>query len=81
MAHGVVPVASAVSRIPQVLESIGAGRTAPVGDLDAFRRAVVHIDDPELWSAESEQAARSATAFTYESYLTELSELLSTWHR
>jgi len=77
MAHGVVPVASAVGSIPQSLESIGSGRALPPLDIDAFAEAVKsYVDSPESWRRESARALGAAPLFTYSRYLAEVCAIM-----
>jgi glycosyltransferase involved in cell wall biosynthesis len=70
MAHGVVPVVSAVSNIPEVLAETGCGTAVPPGDSSAFAAAIsAYIDDPTRWQAESERGRKGAERFSYERYL------------
>ncbi|MCB0008444.1 MAG: glycosyltransferase [Anaerolineales bacterium] len=70
MAHGVVPLVSNVSAIPQTLAEIGAGRTFSAQDSAAFVKAIdEYRDNPELWQTESEASKKSAFRFTYQAYL------------
>lgn len=70
MAYGVVPVAGAVSSIPEILHSTGAGIALPPDDLDGFVAAIGDLmADPERWSRASRAAVAAAPAFTYGAYL------------
>ncbi len=81
MAFGVVPVASAVSCIPQVLSRGPAGTTLPAGEPAAFADAIrAYVDDSERWRRHSAAARRLAGEFTYERYLDRLQALFcDTW--
>jgi glycosyltransferase involved in cell wall biosynthesis len=69
MAYGAVPVASAVSSIPQVLEETGAGFACPRTDIDAFARAIESLRDaPERWAAMAAAGVAAADRFTYHTY-------------
>ncbi|MCP3958344.1 MAG: glycosyltransferase family 4 protein [bacterium] len=70
MAYGVVPLASAIASIPQILEECRTGRALPHTDVDAFARAIEgYLTDPKTWKAESLAGTEAADRFTYEHYL------------
>jgi glycosyltransferase involved in cell wall biosynthesis len=76
MCYGVVPVASNVSAIPQVLEKTGAGIALPVGDVAGFVQAIEEmLQDPEGWKRMSLAGMDAAPRFTYERYLIALDEM------
>jgi len=76
MAYGVVPVASAVGSIPQILEETGAGISVPPFDFDAYVTAIEGlINAPGLWKTYSEYAIKAARKFTYENYLQAVRDL------
>ncbi len=76
MSYGVVPIASAVSSIPQVLEETGAGVAVPVTDVPGFVKATVaYIERPEAWSRASKAGVTAARQFTYEHYLRALDDV------
>jgi glycosyltransferase involved in cell wall biosynthesis len=76
MSYGVVPIASAVSSIPQVLEETGAGVAVPVTDIAGFVKATVaYIEQPEAWRRASRAGVTAAQQFTYEHYLRALEEV------
>jgi glycosyltransferase involved in cell wall biosynthesis len=76
MSYGVVPVASDVSAIPQILEETGAGVALPVRDVAGFTRAIVElIHDPTKWGEMSRAGMDAAPRFTYERYLIALDEM------
>jgi glycosyltransferase involved in cell wall biosynthesis len=77
MAYGVVPVAGAVSSIPQYLGDFHTGRSFPPHDLAAFADAICwYAAHPDRWKEEAENGARAASAFTYSSYLAAVARLL-----
>jgi glycosyltransferase involved in cell wall biosynthesis len=77
MAYGVVPIAAAVSSIPQYLEQFNVGRSVAFDDIDGYVRAVSeYADNREIWRAESERALQFVTLFSYESYIESVSQLL-----
>ncbi len=70
MAYGVVPVAGAVSSIPQYLEAFGAGRALDPQDREAFVDAIAaYVRDPRGWEQDASRAMSAAAEFTYKSYL------------
>jgi glycosyltransferase involved in cell wall biosynthesis len=70
MAYGAVPIAGAISSIPQVLRHVEAGQSLPPGDVDAFARAVQnYVEDPAKWRRESLNAVGVAPTFSYSSFL------------
>lgn len=78
MAYGVVPLAGAVSAIPQVLEECKTGRSLDPLDVPGFVNELrIYIDDPERWAVESRAAQEAAHKFTYETYLDHLSAMFA----
>jgi glycosyltransferase involved in cell wall biosynthesis len=78
MAYGVVPIASAISCIPDYLKKFQVGRTVPWSDLPAFAEAALaYARAPGNWQAESARAMTAAAEFTYSSYLNEVRALLN----
>ena len=78
MAYGVVPIASAISCIPDYLKEFQVGRTVPWSDLPAFAQAAVdYARAPEGWQAESSRALAAARHFTYSNYLNQVRGLLN----
>jgi glycosyltransferase involved in cell wall biosynthesis len=70
MAHGVVPVASSVSSIPQYLNSLQTGRTCAPNDVTAFVDALIwYAQHPDRWKEESAHAVQAAQLFSYGNYL------------
>jgi len=77
MAHGVVPLASGVGGIPQVLAECRTGACFGHEDIQGFADAAIRYHaDPDRWRRESLLAMRAAQRFTYERYLTTLSRML-----
>lgn len=75
MSFGAVPIASAVSSIPQILAESGAGAAVPATDVPGFVRATVaYIERPDSWSRASRAGITAARRFTYEQYLRALDE-------
>ena len=78
MAYGVVPVAGAVSSIPQYLEQLGTGVALPPDDLDRFTDAIAgYVADPARWKRESARAVEAAARFTFRHYLASIDKLLA----
>ena len=76
MAFGVVPVAGAVSSIPQILAETGAGVALPLHDVDAFVNAILdYINHPDRWKAASRAGVKAAGQFTYQAYLQAVKEM------
>ena len=70
MANGVVPIASAISCIPQTLEKFGSGRTVDQNDLAGFTKAIqFYIKNSDIWKVESLKAAEAGRDYTYDAYL------------
>lgn len=69
MAYGALPLASAVSSVPQLLQEFGAGRAIRAGDTHGFARAIAwYASHPEEWHAESTRAICAAEGFSYANY-------------
>lgn len=78
MAWGVVPIASAVSWVPQSFERMGMGRAIPPLDVDGFARAVLdYAADRERWRVESDRARQSVDHLTYDHYLDSVRRLFA----
>ena len=78
MAYGVVPLASNISSIPQVLADIGAGKAYPAHDVAAFTRSICdYLEAPDRWHRESLAGRRAASRFTYEAYVQAVGNLLA----
>jgi glycosyltransferase involved in cell wall biosynthesis len=77
MAYGAVPIAGAVSSIPQVLADTGAGLALPPFDIDAYVEAIDGLlRDPARWEEMSRKSLEAAPAFTYEVYVRRLFDML-----
>jgi glycosyltransferase involved in cell wall biosynthesis len=77
MAHGAVPITSAVGSIPQYLSRFGVGKCLEPADWQGFARAVAgYASNPERWKAESARASEAAGKFTYSTYCDKLRGLL-----
>ena len=69
MAYGVVPVAAAVSSIPQILGETGAGVALPVDDVEGMAGAIAgFVADPDAWAAAGRAGVAAAPRFTYRAY-------------
>jgi len=69
MAYGAVPIASAVSSIPQILAETGAGVARPVDDIDGMAAAIIdYVNQPAEWLAASRAGAAVAAQFGYRAY-------------
>jgi glycosyltransferase involved in cell wall biosynthesis len=76
MSYGVVPIASNVSAIPQILGQTKAGLALPAEDIDGFVRVIVDlIRNPPKWKEMSLAGIEAAPRFTYERYLIALDEM------
>ena len=70
MAYGVVPLASTVSSIPQILQATGAGLAIPAEDTAAYIDAILgYTQDRTAWQQASRNGVDAAQQFTYEAYL------------
>ncbi|MBL8133247.1 MAG: glycosyltransferase [Anaerolineae bacterium] len=77
MAYGVVPLASAVSAIPQYLTEFQTGMAIPAEDIEAYAAAIrAYAADPARWQAESKRAVEAAARFTYAHFLQDVRALL-----
>lgn len=76
MAYGVVPLASAISSIPQYLADFGCGRALPIGDVDGYEQAIRdYLSSPESWLTESRAGMETARHFTYEAHLQQVARM------
>lgn len=70
MAYGVVPLASSVSSIPQILNETKAGHAYPASQTDSFvNRIEQYVCDKDAWKVTSQHGVKSAGEFTYDKYL------------
>ncbi len=77
MAFGAVPLAGAVSCIPQVMAQAGTGVALPAHDVDAFAGAIERfVREPAQWALQRRNGHASAHLFTYETYVDRVRELL-----
>lgn len=78
MAYGVVPLASAVSCIPQYLKKFKTGKAYFCDDIQIFSDGIrSYIRNPDIWKMESENAVESTGVFSYSFYLIQVKKLLS----
>lgn len=78
MAFGVVPVASNVSSIPQVLNELDCGLAIPPFDIDTMVEEVISlIENPDMWKNFSVNCSTGAKNFTYELYVDQISSLVN----
>lgn len=78
MAYGVVPIAGAVSSIPQILGSTGAGVTFAPGDIRGMSDAIQHYaQDPASWTAASRAGTVAAQQFSYRTYQQAVTDLFA----
>lgn len=77
MAHGAVPIASAVSSIPQVLAEAGCGVAVRSFDPRDYADAILgYLRDPEPWKREAIAGCTYAERFTYEAHVKRVRALL-----
>lgn len=81
MAHGVVPITSAVGSIPEYLAQWGLGKTHAPHDARAFAESVVaYAQAPDVWKLESTTAVETAPVFSYERYVERIMAVLWPGH-
>lgn len=81
MSYGVVPIASNVSAIPQILEETRCGVALPPDDIPAFVNVILDIaQTPGKWEAMSQEGRKSAPRFTYERYLVALDDMFTSFY-
>lgn len=69
MAYGAVPIASAISSMPQILAASGAGVALPAEDTDGAAAAIVdYVNNPDSWLAASRAGVAAAPQFGYRAY-------------
>ena len=77
MAYGVIPIASDVSSIKQVLAECGAGVAVALNDISGYADAVcAYALDSERWRREVRDGALAAERFGYTEYLSRVRRLL-----
>jgi glycosyltransferase involved in cell wall biosynthesis len=78
MSYGVVPLAGAVSSIPQILAETGSGMALPSADSHPYSQAVLsYLSEPDRWRRESQAGAAAASAFTYDRHIDKVRNLFS----
>ena len=79
MAYGVVPIAGAISAIPQILGQGGAGAAIDPRDEQGFVVAVREfVLDAESWERAKGKGLQTARLFSYDAYLNDVIELFET---
>jgi glycosyltransferase involved in cell wall biosynthesis len=77
MAYGAVPLAGAISSIPQYLSEFQAGRAHPPLCVSEFASSIAwYMARPAEWARESARGVALAERFTYSSYLKRVRDLL-----
>jgi glycosyltransferase involved in cell wall biosynthesis len=77
MAFRAVPLAGAVSCIPQVLHTTQAGVAVPADDVRGFAAEIEKLaHDPAGWRLMADNGQRAAAGFTYETYVERVGQLL-----
>ena len=77
MMCGVVPIASNVGAIPQVLKKYKSGYSVNLKDVNLFIKNIEHlINNPNLWQKHSHLGMKSAENFTYEAYVNHIKIIL-----
>ncbi len=78
MAYGVIPIASNVSSIPQILKDTQAGFAIAPEEIDRFVQTILDFStDPSSWKVMSQAAVAAAGNFSYDYYLKAVNILLS----
>ena len=73
MMCGVVPLASKVGAIPQVLKKNKSGFSFEINDIDSYANKIEEfVNNPLLWKTYSIAGMNSAKQFTYESYVSNI---------
>lgn len=81
MAYGVVPVASNISAIPQILEEAQAGFALPSTDVKQFADTIIKtVQDPLRWKEMSLAGIKAAQIFSYERYIVELNKMFVSFY-
>jgi len=77
MAYGVIPIASNVSSIPQILKDTQAGFAITPEEIDRFVQTILDFSaDPSSWKIMSRAAVAAAENFTYVHYLKAVEKML-----
>lgn len=78
MAYGALPLAGAISSIPQILGELGLGAALPPLEPAAFADAIARYgENPDRFHEESRRAAAAARQFTYDRYLADVNQLFA----
>lgn len=78
MAYGVVPLASRVGSIPEILSAIGSGRTFSCGDVEGYVCAIRdYLNHLDQWKKESDRCVLASKDFSYERYLENIREFFN----
>jgi glycosyltransferase involved in cell wall biosynthesis len=81
MAYGVVPIASNVSAIPQVLSETQTGFALPPSDADQYVHAILKlVKEPLIWKKMIEAGIRAAPRFSYEQYILNLDNMFHSYY-
>ena len=82
MAYGVVPIASDISAIPQILSETQTGFALPSNDIDQYVKAISDlVEEPSRWKAMVLAGLGSARKFSYEQYMIKLDEMFHSYYR
>lgn len=77
MAYGALPIAGAVSSIPQYIERFRVGTACAPTDCGAFADAIAsYIQDPLRWRSESMLAVEAASEFSFQRYIENVRSIL-----
>ena len=76
MAYGVVPMASAVSSIPQILGELNVGRALPLDDTAFANKIIEYAENPKIWRQHRDAAILGAPHFSYKKYQEAVAHLL-----
>ncbi|HTJ00124.1 MAG TPA: glycosyltransferase [Dongiaceae bacterium] len=77
MAYGAVPLTTAISSIPQLLEEFGTGRALTERSAAAFAAVIQeYLRNPAEWEQQSRRALVAAERFSYDNYLLAVRDLL-----
>jgi len=81
MAFGVVPIASNVSAIPQILSETQTGFALPPSDVDLYAEAILNlVKEPLKWKAMIQAGFHAAPRFSYEQYILKLDNMFHSYY-
>jgi glycosyltransferase involved in cell wall biosynthesis len=81
MAYGVVPIASNVSAIPQILSETHTGFALPPSDADQYAQAILNlVKEPLKWKAMIQAGLHAAPRFSYEQYILKLDNMFQSYY-